>query len=353
MAGIDLMAFAEGENLANERNWKDTFNDIRARTDEENLKQNTAKFDLNYPVASEMANNDYGRLGADRQVGEAQAGWMRELSNLAPEDQPTFLADKIQNYMRTLPEGSPLAVHTMNRLNEMGQQQAAAYLKAGNMEAAQTILRALPGVPQAAASQMTDIEKWSNPLTAFDVNNVMAAGGTPMGNGRVRIGNTVMTGPEFANMMVNRAKERLYNSNPYMQAINDKTKAEALASQSMALRLGGGGNAANVASSNALAAALRERGVDVFVDQRTGQVVELPAMPKDRRDLLNNPSTSGVFLPAQYGTSLSPQSSVMPGGGATPSTPPNWLSNAPPENPPPAAVTPYNSNWLSNIRPLL
>lgn len=178
-AFIDLMGYARGAELANQENWRDVSNDINTRAAEERLRQSQITFDTDLPgyqFGKETA-LDQG-LGARRGV-EFQVGVLSEMNKLPPEQQAEFLANSFRSRLSNIAP-TPGGAQELNALRDMVTMQANKFLAAGDTRSAQSLFSAIPGVGQAQADQRGEVEKWSNPQTAFDEMN-LATGAAQVG----------------------------------------------------------------------------------------------------------------------------------------------------------------------------
>jgi len=199
---LDLMAFANGAQLAKDRLQQNDLAQLNAIGKDLGNQQAQQNFDvgqfdfgqkqfltgLNNPIFTQQAANNLAgaQIQGDAVIGyqdsaRFQADTLQQFSQVPREQQGDFLANAIQQFAAnsTNPE---VAKATRN----FGLQQANQLRTAGRFEDAQKVINALAGVQQntVQASQWGNRDFYTNPT------NIANAGGTLLANGKVRINTT-------------------------------------------------------------------------------------------------------------------------------------------------------------------
>lgn len=169
MAGINLMAYAQGAEMANQANWRDVLNEFSTAQQQQNLTQQQAEFGLNYPLAQETAAERMSQIQANRGVADTQAKILQEASKLPADQRSGYMLDSLQNYMQGLDAGTPAGRAGISAINTMVMNQLNNALKLGDEKSFQeisarfpTFVNALSGREQQLArtqQQVADINR--------------------------------------------------------------------------------------------------------------------------------------------------------------------------------------------------
>lgn len=160
MAGIDLMAYAQGADLANRQNWQDQINSLNTQAAQRNLDQNQIQWDMRLPLAQMDMQSQLAALTGNRNAADLQTSVMSQLANLPKEQHGDVIANSVLNRLAKLDPTSPGAGHEMQALQTYLVNQASKYGRAGDMATAQKLLGVLPGAQVKAESLPGVNQQW-------------------------------------------------------------------------------------------------------------------------------------------------------------------------------------------------
>lgn len=258
---IDPMAFIRGAESARDANWRDAQRELEMRMRESDLARTEASFGLQFPLAklgaelqTERGNDALGALRTNREFAQFEGRTLQRVAGMAPAERGTLLATELATFAA---QANPQQIGNITRF---GQTQALNELRAGNVEGAAQILRALPGADTSGAAR--EVAKWRDPAQYRNADVIKAAGGVPLPNGRVDYNGVQLTPEQFAQLNAERAVKG---------ALADVPKLLAGVSQAQAQR----GERQQFVDSQ-LAPAYAAAGMRLLLDPVTGQTIAVP-----------------------------------------------------------------------------
>jgi hypothetical protein len=328
MAFIDLMAYARGAEMANKANWQDVMNDLDVRRTEEALRQSQTTYNLGLPLAQENSRTAMEAIEGNRRAADFQTSVFTELAKMPREQQADFVVQSAMNRLQNLDGTRPGAAQEAQGIQTYLTRLASDYAKAGDTASAQKILGAMPGAN--VGQKLVEIDRWSNPATALNPQNIAGAGGKMLPDGNVEFMGYKMTPAQFAQMQQQRAQNA--NVLPGLQNLGQQQQMLAMAEQ--------------------VAQAYRNAGFQVAINPITGQVTPLPAAAAPAA-----PAAVGVPNPAAGMTMAPPTAAQTALAGlagipaaapmAAPVMPAPAMPRAPAATPPWTPLPVQSTPWLT------
>ena len=294
MAFIDLMAYARGAEMANKANWQDVMNDLDVRRTEEALRQSQTTYNLGLPLAQENSRTAMEAIEGNRRAADFQTSVFTELAKMPREQQADFVVQSAMNRLQNLDGTRPGAAQEAQGIQTYLTRLASDYAKAGDTASAQKILGAMPGAN--VGQKLVEIDRWSNPATALNPQNIAGAGGKMLPDGNVEFMGYKMTPAQFAQMQQQRAQNA--NVLPGLQNLGQQQQMLAMAEQ--------------------VAQAYRNAGFQVAINPITGQVTPLPAAAAPAAPAL---PAAGSPDPTAALAALAGVGAPMPGAPVVPAMP--------------------------------
>jgi hypothetical protein len=251
---LDLMAFAKGAELANQSNWKDTMNDITARTGEESLRQSQGLYDLGAPLREMRVGNEIDTFAGNQLAYDFQSSLNKETAGMDPAERAQFSADRVlaslKNMDLTRPENRAYQTGVVN----YGMKVVQDLQKLGRADQAALLARSLPGF--TGADSMAQAQALAKPGYFSDALMVQSAGGQMLPNGKVSYGNVEMDPLQFQQFKVREASDPNFNPTTALIELDKFNK--------------------DMAFQNQVADRAKRLGMEIMINPVNGQRVMVP-----------------------------------------------------------------------------
>lgn len=371
---LDLMAFAKGAELANQSNWKDTMNDINARTGEESLRQSQGLYDLFNPLRELKVGNEIDTFAGNQLAFDFQSSLNKETAGMDPAERAQFMADRVLATLKNMDLTRPENRAFQKGVIDTGMQSVQNLQKLGMADRAVALARSLPGF--TGAEGQAQAQALAKPGYFNDALMVQSAGGQMMPNGKVSYGGVEMEPLQFQQLKVREATDPNFNPTTALIELNKFNQ--------------------DMKFQNDVADKARKFGMEIMINPVNGQRVMLPraqaaaaaaagwapgvgAMPATAprpaapgaapqaavpgaAPAYVQPAAAGgaapVYWPDPSGNSLG-QAIMGQAGTAAPQATPNWLENfmrtwsSPPAAPgaPVSSPVGVNPGWTNFMNP--